>query len=42
VEDLTGSIETFYNPCRLHSTLGYRSRVEYERMKEEMEERQAA
>jgi putative transposase len=26
-------IETFYNPIRLHSTLGYRSPVEYEKMK---------
>ena len=35
-------IETFYNPIRLHSTLGYVSPVEYERMKEEEEERRAA
>jgi putative transposase len=33
-------IETFYNPLRLHSTLDYRSPVDYERMKEE--EQQAA
>ena len=25
-------IETFYNPIRLHSTLGYPSPVEYEKM----------
>ena len=28
-------IETFYNPIRLHSTLGYLSPVEYEKMKKE-------
>ena len=28
------SIETFYNPIRLHSTLHYRSPVDYEKMKE--------
>jgi transposase InsO family protein len=28
-------IETFYNPIRLHSTLGYLSPVEYEKMKGE-------
>ncbi len=33
-------IETFYNPHRLHSTLDYRSPVDYERMKKE--EQQAA
>jgi len=33
-------IEAFYNPIRLHSTLDYRSPVDYERMKEE--EQQAA
>jgi putative transposase len=33
-------IETFYNPLRLHSTLDYRSPVDYEKMKEE--EQQAA
>ena len=27
-------IETFYNPIRLHSTLGYRSPIDYETMKE--------
>ncbi len=27
-------IETFYNPVRLHSTLDYRSPIEYEKMKE--------
>jgi putative transposase len=32
-------IETFYNPIRLHSTLGYRSPVEYEKM---MKEQKAA
>ena len=35
-------VETFYNPIRLHSTLGYVSPVEYERMNEEEKERQAA
>jgi len=25
-------IEAFYNPIRLHSTLGYRSPIEYEKM----------
>jgi putative transposase len=33
-------IETFYNPIRLHSTLDYRSPVDYEKIKEE--EQQAA
>ena len=33
-------IETFYNPIRLHSTLDYRSPVDYEMMKEQ--EQQAA
>ncbi len=28
-------IETFYNPIRLHSTLDYRSPVDYEKMKEQ-------
>jgi transposase InsO family protein len=28
-------IETFYNPIRLHSTLDYRSPVDYEMMKEQ-------
>jgi putative transposase len=28
-------IETFYNPIRLHSTLGYLSPVEYEKMMKE-------
>ena len=28
-------IETFYNPIRLHSTLDYRSPIDYEKMKEE-------
>jgi putative transposase len=27
-------IETFYNPIRLHSTLGYLSPIEYETMKQ--------
>jgi putative transposase len=31
-------IETFYNLLRLHSTLDYRSPVDYERMKEEKQE----
>jgi len=35
-------IEAFYNPIRLHSTLGYRSPAEYERMNKEQEERRAA
>jgi hypothetical protein len=30
-------IETFYNPIRLHSTLDYRSPVDYEKMKEEQQ-----
>jgi putative transposase len=32
---LFGYIETFYNPVRLHSTLGYRSPVEYEKITNE-------
>jgi putative transposase len=28
-------IETFYNPVRLHSTLGYRSPIEYEKITNE-------
>ena len=28
-------IETFYNPIRLHSTLGYRSPIDYEKMQHE-------
>ncbi len=35
-------IEAVYNPIRLHSTLGYRSPAEYERMNKEQEERRAA
>lgn len=35
-------IEAFYNPIRLHSTLDYGSPVEYERMREKEQERQAA
>jgi putative transposase len=27
-------IETFYNPLRLHSTLGYLSPIDYEKMKQ--------
>jgi putative transposase len=34
-------IETFYNPIRLHSTLGYLSPVEYEKMKMKNEEKAA-
>jgi len=34
-------IETFYNPIRLHSTLGYLSPAEYEKMNMEKEERAA-
>jgi putative transposase len=34
-------IETFYNPLRLHSTLDYLSPVDYERMKEEEEQKAA-
>ncbi len=34
-------IETFYNPIRLHSTLGYLSPVEYEKMKLTNEEKAA-
>jgi len=30
-------IETFYNPIRLHSTLDYRSPVDYEKMREEQQ-----
>jgi putative transposase len=35
-------IESFYNPVRLHSTLGYRSPAEYERISMTTEQRQAA
>jgi len=28
-------VETFYNPIRLHSTLGYRSPIDYEKMQQE-------
>lgn len=28
-------IEAFYNPIRLHSTLGYRSPIEYEKIRKE-------
>jgi putative transposase len=34
-------IETFYNPIRLHSTLGYLSPIEYEKMKMNNEEKAA-
>jgi putative transposase len=34
-------IETFYNPIRLHSTLGYLSPVEYEKMKMTTEQKAA-
>jgi putative transposase len=34
-------IETFYNPIRLHSTLGYLSPVEYEKMKMKTKEKAA-
>ncbi len=34
-------IETFYNPIRLHSTLGYLSPVEYEKMKMKNEQKAA-
>jgi putative transposase len=34
-------IETFYNPIRLHSTLGYLSPAEYEKMKLKKEEQAA-
>jgi putative transposase len=34
-------IETFYNPIRLHSTLGYLSPVEYEKMRLKKEEKAA-
>ena len=34
-------IETFYNPIRLHSTLGYLSPVEYEKMKMNNEQKAA-
>jgi putative transposase len=34
-------IETFYNPIRLHSTLGYLSPIAYEKMKNEQEEKAA-
>jgi putative transposase len=34
-------IETFYNPIRLHSTLGYLSPIEYEKMKMNNEQKAA-
>jgi putative transposase len=34
-------IETFYNPIRLHSTLGYLSPVAYEKITMNKEERAA-